>query len=249
MESTSRTRQTGWGLWILAALLLPAAVTDVRDALTRPFWADEICTAAVAHLASPSAIWDALSHAADTQPPFFYIATALGKHVVSDEHLAFRLPALVGFYCVPFCLYLFVARRAGVMGGLVAALVPILSGFQGYVTEARPYALEVGFLALAMVCWQRIETSRWFSVPMGLCLAGAVASHYYGVLTIPAFFLAEAVRVYRTREIRYAALAALVASPVPLLIALPVMRSARDFYGAHFWAGHSLQALAFCTRT
>jgi hypothetical protein len=30
-------------------------------------------------------------------------------------------------------------------------------------------------------------------------------------------------------------LAALIAVPVPFLIALPVMRSTRAFYGTHFW--------------
>src|SRR5262245_13826661 len=208
-----------WGIWVLAALLLPAVVTEVRSASTRPFWSDEVCTFAVASRRAPAAIWEALAHATDTQPPFFYILTALPQYIVTDPHLAYRIFPMAAFFLVPFCVYLFVARRVGVAAGLVAALIPLSSGFQGYASEARPYSLEVAFFALALVCWQRLDRSRWYGVPLALALASAVASHYYAVMALPAFVAAEALRWYRTREWRVAAWAPFVVAvlPVPLV--------------------------------
>jgi NADH:ubiquinone oxidoreductase subunit 2 (subunit N) len=37
-----------------------------------------------------------------------------------------------------------------------------------------------GFVALAMVCYQRVEKTRWW-IAMGACLAAAVSSHYYAI--------------------------------------------------------------------
>jgi 4-amino-4-deoxy-L-arabinose transferase-like glycosyltransferase len=236
--------QPRWGIWVLAALLLPAVAIEMQNALTRPFWFDELFTVGIAALGTPSAIWQALLTGVDTHPPFFYAVTNLGTHLATNEQLAYRIPSLFGYFITLFCLYSFVERRVGFVGGLIAALVASLSGFHAYAVEARPYGLEVGFLALGLLCWQRLEASRWFGVPLGLFLAAAVASHYYAILAIPALFVAEALRMYRTREFRFAAWIPLACSITPVLAALPHMRVIAATYGAHFWSHATLFSLA-----
>jgi hypothetical protein len=233
----------GWGVWLLVLLLAPLVVIEIRNALARPFWSDEVCTAIMAMLASPSKIWEALARSADTQPPFFFLLTAFGNRLVTDQHLAFRLPALVGFFCVPVCLYLFVARRAGVMAGLIASLVPMMTSFQTYASEARPYGFELGCVAAGLLFWQRLERSRGYAVPLALALAAAVASHYYALIAIGAIFVGEFVRLIRTREIRWSAWIPFAIAVTPFVVGLPLMKAIREYYGEHFWAHNSMQGL------
>jgi Dolichyl-phosphate-mannose-protein mannosyltransferase len=239
-----RKRDARWGLLVLVALIVPALVLELRSAQTRPYWYDEICTAALASLGTPSAIWDSLAKGVDTQPPLFFFVTALGRKLVANDHVAFRLPAMVGFFAVPFCLYAFVSRRLGVLSGLVAAVVPLVSGAQDYASEARPYGFEIGCFAVALLCWQRLERSRWYSVPLAGFLAAALGVHYYAILVLPGFALAELVRLYRTRRFRLSAWVPMIVSVAPVIVALPLMRVMKGLYADHFWSHDTLLSLA-----
>jgi hypothetical protein len=175
--------QVRWAAVLLAAFLLPAAVTDIRDALTRPFWADEVVTAAVAHLGKPSAIWDALAHAPIRSHRSFF-ATALA-HVVSDEQLGAG-SRRCSVYLVPFvstCLF-----HAGSVSG--AASSRLVASADSTATLMRPYGLELG-------CWPwPCCPGRELKIPAGSACSWApqlaVASHY-GVLD-SRILLAEAAR-------------------------------------------------------
>jgi hypothetical protein len=242
-------REVRWGFLVLLVVLLPTIAIEVRTALTRPFWNDEIYSATVASLASPVAIWQALSNAVDTMPPFFYILTSWGAFLISDVHLAYRLPALVGFFCVPVCLYFVVARRLGVVNGWIAALLVLVSGVQAYATEARPYGFVIGCLAFAVLAWQRLDKSRWWALPFAVAITAAVASHYYAVLAMPAFALGEALRWYRTRERRLFVWLAFVVCLTPILAALPLINIVRSVYGGHFWARSTIRGIVFSYST
>jgi hypothetical protein len=228
--------QPRWGSAALAFIIVVTAVVEARTAMTRPFWYDELCTVAVASQHSAAAIWSALASAVDAQPFFFHMVSAAGAGLAGGSEFGYRLPGLVGFLWVPVCLYVFVARRAGVIAGLIAAIIPILSGFEPYAAEARPYGFWVGCLAVALVCWQQLERSRWAVVPFAVALWMAVASHYYGILSVPAFVLGEAIRWHRTRQLRLAVWIPLALCVAPLFFALPLIRTIRTTYGDHFWA-------------
>jgi hypothetical protein len=232
-----------WGSLVLVAVFLPSVIIELRNASTRPFWFDELFTVAIAALGTPSAIWNALLTAVDSQPPLFYFFTHIASFLSANEQLAYRIPALFGYFCTLFCVYAFVERRVGFAGGLMAALVASLSGLHVYAVEARPYGLELGFLALGLLFWQKLENSKWFSIPFALCLATAVALHYYAILVVPALFLAEAFHTHRTRKVRWAVWCSLFCMITPLILASAHIRLLRTTYGPQYWSHANLSRL------
>jgi len=77
-----------FGVFYLA-LVLPASF--------RPFWYDELFTYNVATLPGFRAMWDALTHGADLNPPFFYVVTHAAISVFGPTEFGFRTPAIAGF--------------------------------------------------------------------------------------------------------------------------------------------------------
>src|SRR4051794_21260497 len=78
----------------------------------RPFWFDELITVNVASLPGMTDIWQILKRGGDLNPPMFFILTRAAVSVFGSSELAFRLPAILGFFVLCCCLYVFVARRA-----------------------------------------------------------------------------------------------------------------------------------------
>src|SRR5450631_545739 len=84
----------------LGVLIAYAFVRNLIAAASRPFWYDELCTWALAHLQSASALWGALDHAADGNPPVFYLIERAVIGLIRNEEIAFRIPSMIGFLCV-----------------------------------------------------------------------------------------------------------------------------------------------------
>jgi hypothetical protein len=84
------------GIAVLLLILLAAGLCSALHAVAKPFWYDEICTVILCRLPSAPEIWKALDNAADTNPPVFYLAARLSRQLVSDEHLGYRFPSIVG---------------------------------------------------------------------------------------------------------------------------------------------------------
>lgn len=101
--------------------------------------------------------------------------------------------------------------------------------------EARPYALLVGFLAIAAVFWQRIGEKRFMTPLFAFFLTLAVACHPLAVVSIYPFGLAELVRTFISRQIRRS-LARLPVCDTPFILSLPVLVHYRDLYSDNFWS-------------
>ena len=200
-------------------------------ASVRPFWFDEVCTWIVARQGGASAVWKALQQAADSHPPLFYLIEQWAARLGGQELVGYRLPAILGVSLIPLCLFLFVRPRAGPLCALVAAFIPGLSLlFLSYGTEARPYGLEAGCVALALVSYQRAESPAW-AASFWAGLALAISLHYFAVLLFAVFAVAEAAFWLANRRFRLRVWAALALGSAPLFFFLPLLLAYKRAYG------------------
>ena len=232
---------------VLLLILLAVGFFSALHALAQPFWYDEICTVILCRLPSASEIWKALDNAADTNPPIFYFVARLTRKLVSDDHLGYRLPSILGLLGTVFCIYLILSRRVDQLSALVGATFVLCTPLAAYAYEARPYALMVGCISGAILAWQRIDDARLYSLVLAITLAAAVSLHYYAIFVWPAFFAAETSVLIFHRRFRVSAWVSLVVGALPLIFFANLLTKLRQYYGQNFWA-HSSFLQVFVTR-
>ena len=140
----------------LIALIVYAAVRSICQAAVKPLWLDEIFTAIIVRQHGISGMWDALRHSADGQPLLFYLLEWPATAVLRNEQIAYRLLSIVGFLITTACLFALVRKRNGSGVALLSASIPMLSIlYSAYSVEARPYAIVIACISMALVCYQR----------------------------------------------------------------------------------------------
>ncbi len=208
-------------------------------ALQKRLWNDELFTFYIAGRPAFRDIWQALLTGAEQLPPLFFIITRAFTAVFGASRLSLRLPEILGFWLMGASLFWFVRRRSSsVVYGLVAMLMPMITGAFYYAYEARPYGLVLGFSGLALLCWQTVACDRMRALSRaGLCvaLAAALSCHYYAILLWGPLMLGECVRTIMKRRLDLWTCIALLAGVVPLAFFWPLIKAARR-YSSHFWA-------------
>jgi hypothetical protein len=226
-----------WGLLAVAGYSL---LRSVVYAAIKPFWFDEVLTYVVSRQGTPSAIWAALEKGVDGNPPTFYLLEHFTASLLPNEHIGYRLLSVVGFVCALLFLFVFLKTRYGSHCALLcSSLLLITPLFTLYAEEARPYSLVAALIALAMVCYQRIPGIVW-TVGLGASLLIAALLHYYSVLALAPFFIAELALLYFSRQIRFGVWLALALPLVPIAISWPRLMGMKQNWGLHFWAGAAL---------
>lgn len=210
----------------IAVLLLIALVYFLVTALQarRELWHDEIYTYYIAKAPSLSRLFQEIK--LDLNPPLIYLADRVSLNIFGDNGYAARLPSILAFLFGSFCFYAFAARQIRPIYGLLAMLVFWSTPFEYYATEARPYGLIVGFFGMAMLCWQRaVEPDRSAVSVWALAFAvtGMVCSHFFALIYVFPFCLAELWRWYRSRRFDLAMWASLVLPPLLLFIYKPLV--------------------------
>lgn len=224
----------------LLALLAYSLLRSAAAASSKPLWFDEICTWIVARLGSAHAIWDALKHAADGQPPLFYLIEAHFGSLVRNPEIAFRIPSIFGFVCVLVFMFAFIRKRtSGGYALLCSALLLLTILFDTYAIEARPYSLELACFALALLCYQHAPAARWM-ILMAVALALAENLHYYAIFALVPFGAAEIAYFWKTRRFRVSVWLAFLCGLLPLLWLFPLLRALTATYGQHLLAPASL---------
>jgi hypothetical protein len=229
------------GIAVLLLILLAVGLCSALHAVAKPFWYDEICTVILCRLPSAPEIWKALDNAADTNPPVFYLAARLSRQLVSDEHLGYRFPSIVGLLGTVFFIYVILSKRVKPLSALVGATFVLCTQLAAYAYEARPYGLMLGCVSCAILAWQRIDDSRLYSLVLAGTLAAALSLHYYSILVWPAFLIAEASVWICRRRFRVSAWAAFLVGALPLLFFGRLLLNLRRYYGPTFWAKPSIQ--------
>ncbi len=227
---------------MLAGLICYAIIRSLFAAAARPFWYDEVCTWAIVRQPNISAVWRALAHGVDGQPPFYYVIVRFFTHLVHNEQFSFRIPSIAGFACTIFCLFVFIRKRTGTVNALLWAAIPFFTVlFDTYAVEGRPYSLVVACVAIALVCYQHAPATGWI-ILLGCSLACAQALHYYSVISFVPFFASEGTLLLRSRRLRLGVWLALAFAFLPLACFWTLLARFRAFYGTHFWSLPTLRA-------
>jgi len=222
------------GARILLIVLFVAAIRSTLISIAKPFWYDELCTVLVSRLPGAPAIWNALRQGADGQPLPYYMIVRFFQRFVPDDHLAARLPSILGLLATVTVTYFILAKRVSQLSALIGASFVLCTILAGYGCEARPYALLLACVSAAVFCWQRIDESMFWALLTAISLAAAVSVHYYAFLVWPAFILAELSVLAARRRLRWAAWLALAAGITPYLFLAPVLLEYRRNFAAHF---------------
>ncbi len=231
----------------------------------RPLWMDELATYYLAKSPTVERLFTAALKN-DFNPPLQAALTALSVKTFGDSPFAARLPSVIAFWIASVCIYNFAKFRLGRFYGLTAMLAFWATDFLRYGVEARPYALMIAFLGVAMVCWQQVyeRKRRWVSI-LGLSpgVAGLLSAHVFGALLLVPLAIAELVRSYDRKTLDWKIWFAFLA-PMPLIalylpmigtfgqvaIAYPLafqasFAKAFEFYGLVFSTGSVTLIIAF----
>jgi hypothetical protein len=201
-------------------------------------WNDELYTFYIARLPSMSDVLAALGSRGEQTPPLFYAITRLAFGLFGVNELSMRLPEMFAFWILSACLFVVVSRRTSPLAALCAAAFPLVTTAYYYAFEARPYALVLGFGAIALLCWQTATLNRHrLPAVLGLAVAlsATVSTHYYGVFVMLALALGEAVRTISRRRLDAGVWAALAMPALPLVLHLPLIKAGAAYSGA-FWS-------------
>lgn len=210
-------------------------VRNVAKAAHRPFWFDELCTWILAHQPNLASLWKALTHAADSHPPPFYLVEKFFSHIISNDEIAFRMPSILGFSCVLWCLFIWLRRRHDSTVAFFACLIPFLTAlYATYSTEARGYSLVAACLSIALVAYQHAPAVRWMLL-LGFSLAAAEFFHFYSMFMMAPFFLAETVFFLKTKSFRWPVWGALACGLAPFIAFWPILAGIKGYYSEHPW--------------
>jgi len=235
-------RADGVALGIAAATALVCALRAAQ----MPLWFDEILTILIAKLPRTADIWAACADNADGMPPMFYLSVRAMRGMGWNDSLAVRLLSVTGYAVFTFCLFRFVARQKPAVYGIVAMLLPGLTGCWFFATAGRPYGILLGCTGVAMVCWQsRSRGNRRAAAVILFTAALAIASavHYLGFLLAFPFAVAESFRVFERRRVDWWVVAGIGSPAVILAIYAPVMLRAKIHMGIH-WGKPSVLSAA-----
>ena len=224
--------------YLLAVFSAVFLVLSLLQDATRPLWNDELFTFYISRQNSLGDVWKALLTGAEQLPLFFFAIVRLSRGLFGTTSVALRLPETLGFLLMNISIFLFVRKRVPASYGLLGFMFPAVTQAYYFAYEARPYGLVMGFAGLAMLCWQNAAEGRRRPLSLtgvALFLACALNCHYYAVLLLFPFGLAELVRYWNRRRFDWGMSIAIAASVVPLVFSLPVIRAASK-YSSHFWA-------------
>ncbi len=168
----------------------------------RLLWHDELFTYYIANAPTMARFWQELR--LDLNPPLEYLAVRASLHFFGQSEYATRLPSILAFLMGSLCFYRFIAGRLKPVYGMLAMILLWASPFFYYATEARPYALVMGFFGLSLLAWDRAsrpERTIVSVVLLLLAITGMMLSHLFALLYIVPFGLAELWLIVRRRRI------------------------------------------------
>ena len=230
------TRRGSPETYLLVALMLWEFCTLLAKAVAKPLWYDELVTLHVSGLRPFSRLWSALKAGVDGTPPAYYFIVQTVRRLPGDPHLLVRVPSIFGYLLTLFAVFWITRRRRSAAVSLAAVALLSLSPFREYAVEARPYGLIVGLLASAAVLWTEVDHKRYSGILLSVILALAVSCHYFVIVALAIFFVAEAAFTLESRRVRWRVWFAVLFAGVPFLIFLPGLLRFGHAFAPHFWS-------------
>ena len=203
--------------WIVAGLVLAAAVIRIVVIDNQSFWADEALTAYEARLGFGPML-SVVQHV-ETTPPLYFVLIWFWGHLFGTGEIALRsLSTIAGIALVPVA-YLatreLAGRRAGVLAAAFVAFNPFLIW---YSQEARAYMLLTLLSGLSFLWFARARREpgtrnlTWWAVWSAL----ALTTHFFAAFLVAA----EAIWLLRVTRSR-AVVSAVAAVAIVELATLP----------------------------
>jgi hypothetical protein len=215
----------GYSAFLLATCALLSA--------TKLLWYDEMATYYPAKLPTVAAVIDFFQKGLDVHTPVASLVVRGVMDLFGDGPVVDRMPAAIGYLIFCVSLFFFVARRCPAVYGTAAMVFPTLTLMFYYATEMRCYGLVLGLAGTALISWQaatdgkRPMLNAFF---LFLSLAAAISCHYYAAFLLVPFGLGELTRAWLRKKIDWPIWAALLVSPLVILIFIPAIRAARAGY-------------------
>ena len=223
-----RVRVIEHELWILAALVVAAAVVRFATLGIQSYWYDEGVTVDLVGRPLGSML-RTIPHTESTPPLYYLVAWAWSRITGSGEFGLRALSALAGTLTVPLVYDAgrrLASRRAGLVAAALVAFNPFLIW---YAQEARSYAFVVLLAAASFALFVRAlqaETGGW-RLPAAWAAVSALAllTHYFAAFLVGAEAVVLLVAARRRRRgltptaVTVGAVTAVGLALVPLVIA------------------------------
>jgi len=228
------------GAALLAAFYL---ATSISIASHRLFWFDELFTVRIAQLPTWTTIWTALSHAADSLPPFYYMLVRELWMLFGGNEVVARLPSALAMVAGLLLTFDCARRLTDGLHGLIALSVLTCSFLPYYGYEARSYAIYFMFAALGFWVWTKTESDTRLATFFGVVLFLGVTMHYYAVMCLVPYALWEVVRWKAWQRPSSKLIAGALGVVVPAALLSPLILSFSRKFSSGFWNRPSFSEL------
>lgn len=209
---------------------------------TKLLWLDELITLHIAQLGSASSIWQALTQAADPNPPLTHLAVLASLRAFGNHEFALRLPAIIGYWIGLLSLFLFLRRRLPGSWALAGTILSMANAAFDYSYESRSYGIFYGLAMLAVLCWSRAvdpaasHLRRRLSLfGMAFALAAGICTNYFAVLAFFPIAGGELVRALRRRRFDPHVWIAMALAATPLLAFRSLIQASIRRFAPHAW--------------
>jgi hypothetical protein len=234
-------------------------------------WLDELITLHIARLSGPGAIWQALWHGVDPNPPLSHLLVHYSRLIFGEHEFALRLPAMIGYWAGILTLFLYLKRRLSPTWAVVGTITLMAMGAFEYSYESRSYGIFFGLAMVAFYFWSRAADSASANGPRGgalvgmaLALAAGISTNYFAVLAFLPVCIGEVVRtlsrgahLMRARNgrgswiqtffhesIDYPVWIAIALAAMPLVFYLPLIEHSIAQFAPYAWNKVSLGQVA-----
>ena len=216
-----------------------------------PLWLDEVLSVWASRLSSGDEIWSAIQHGSEFAPPTYPLLLHYCSRLFGGSYLLLRLPSLVGVCVFAGCSFVLLRRYVGLAAAMFGCSI-VLESLRIYALQVRPYVLCSACFAGALLCWDLTarSTRRWPTITLCLLLICATCLHFYGVLFVPCLGIIEALRYFRTKNLRVGIWVSLFFAGIATAAWLPLIRilsafNAGDTASSAYYGKPNLTRLIF----
>ncbi|HEY4356490.1 MAG TPA: glycosyltransferase family 39 protein [Acidobacteriaceae bacterium] len=245
-ESPARQDRVPAG-WLAALAIAVTTVCSLVLSHVRMMWADEFLSYWGDRLPTAGDVLRVqLHYPISLDPPTYHLLAHWSMQIFGQGALGMRMPALLGVILAQITLFFLVRRMAGPRAAVIAAALPAALGPFWYSAEGRPYGWLLGMYGLALLCWHiaaypdadsngaRKNLRALALVGLVLAIAGAITSHYFGVLILLPLAAGELARTFERKRLDFAMVAALAAGMASIALILP-FRAALKVFQLHYY--------------
>jgi len=235
IEHTEEAGHTGKAaLLILVALVL----VGLGKSADTKFTYDEYVTYRIAALPSLRDVWRFFADGLDTTGPLSALIAHPASHSALYPELLMRLPFALMALGFGLGMFAFLRRRYPAGFALAALLVPWeMPKVAELLLQPRAYPIVLGCTGMAIWLWQSAAERRgrpWSVAGLWFALALAMNAHFYAILLVLPFALAQWVHQKEQRGPDPAVWLALLLSPLGWLPVAAGELAARQYYAQHF---------------